>query len=46
MANQFFQCVNVYCGFKRYQDGKLAPSHITVSQTPCPKCGAKMIRKP
>ena len=40
MANQYFECIK--CG---YTEAKLAPSHVTVAQEPCSKCGGKMVRK-
>ena len=40
MANQYFKCER--CG---YEEAKLAPDYVKVSETPCPECGGKMVRK-
>lgn len=40
MANPYFRCEN--CG---YEEARLIPDHIKVSETPCPRCGGKMVRK-
>ena len=38
MANDgWFKCDK--CG---YEEKKLVPDHVKVSQTPCPKCGGTM----
>lgn len=39
MASQIFHCVD--CNYEEY---RLAPNYITVSSSPCPKCGGKMVR--
>jgi len=37
-------------GFKckkcRYEERRLLPSYVTKPETPCPKCGGQMVRKP
>jgi predicted Zn-ribbon and HTH transcriptional regulator len=37
--NGWFKCEK--CG---YEEKKLVPDHVKVSETPCPKCGGKMIK--
>lgn len=41
MANQWFKCEK--CD---YEEARLLPDYVKVSETPCPKCGGKMVRKP
>jgi len=40
MASNWFKCQK--CG---NEEARLIPSHVKVSETPCPKCGGKMVRK-
>ena len=39
LRSDWFKCEK--CG---YEERRLVPSYIKVSQTPCPECGGKMIR--
>ena len=41
MANDWFKCESC-----NYEELRLVPSYIKVSETPCPECGGKMVRKP
>lgn len=40
--SSWFICENGNCD---YAVRILAPSHVTTSENPCPKCGGKLIRK-
>ncbi len=41
MANDWFKCESC-----NYEERRLVPSYIKVSETPCPERGGKMVRKP